>query len=281
MSEGEHVAQRSEGGGDAVDPLLKAIGKQIKYLRERAGLTQAELGERIGYCKDQVASVERGRRPPKPPFIDGAERVLEAGGLLAAVRDDVERARLPARFRDFALWEKDAESIYAYEPLLVPGLLQSEGYARALVSGHCPPLSDETVDDLVAARLARQVIFENRPDLVLGFVIEEAVLRRPVGGPRVMKDQLLGVLERAQLRNVSVQVMPTQRWRHNGFLGPITLLETEDGQAVAHTESQGVSSIVTERKSVRTYAQRHGIIRMQALNTEESTRLIEQLAGEL
>jgi hypothetical protein len=201
--------------------------------------------------------------------------------LLDAVRDDVERARLPVRFRDFALWEKDAESIYAYEPLLIPGLLQSEGYARALVSGHCPPLSNETVDDLVAARIERQAILQNRSGLVLGFVIEEAVLRRPVGGPVVMKNQLRALLEKTRLRNVAIQVMPTERWRHNGSLGPITLLETADGRVVAHTESQGVSSIITERTSVRTYAQRHGIIRMQALDSQESAHLIEHLAGEL
>lgn len=160
MTEGEHAAQRREDGGDAVDPLLKAIGKQIKFLRERAGLTQTELGERIGYSKDLVASVERGRRPPKPPLIDGAERVLNAGGLLKAVEGDVERARLPAGFRDFALWEKEAVSIYAYEPLTIPGLLQTEDFARALVGGHCPPLSEATVEDRVTARLGRQSILE-------------------------------------------------------------------------------------------------------------------------
>ena len=280
MSEGEHAAQRTETG-DAVDPLLKAIGRQIKFLRERAGLTQAELGERIGYGVDLVSSVERGRRAPKPQFIDGAERVLDAGGVLSAIRDDVERARLPAGFRDFALWEKDAVSIYAYEPLTIPGLLQTADYARALVSGRCPPLNEATVEDRVTARLARQAILEDPAAPVIGFVIEEAVLRRPVGGLAVMREQLHQLLERSRLRNVSVQVMPTERWEHNGSFGPITLLETADGRVVAHTESQGVSSIITDHKSVRVYNQRHGIIRMQALNTQESAGLIEQLAGEL
>lgn len=261
--------------------MLKAIGKQIKFLRERAGLTQVELGERIGYGVDLVSSVERGRRPPKPQFIDGAERVLDAGGLLTAVRDDVERARLPARFRDFALWEKDAVSLYSYEPLTVPGLLQAGSYTRALVSSHCPPLSDETVEDRVAARLERQTIFDSPSTVVMGFVIEEAVLRRPVGGPDVMKEQLRWLLDRANLRNVSIQVMPTARWQHNGSLGPVTLLETNDGRVLAYTEAQGVSSFITDRSGVQVCSQRHGIIRMQALDTEESARLIEQLAGEL
>ncbi|SCK49739.1 helix-turn-helix transcriptional regulator [Streptomyces sp. WMMB 322] len=280
MTEGEHAAQRTETG-DTVDPLLRAIGRQIKFLRERAGLTQPELGERIGYGVDLVSSVERGRRAPKPQFIDGVERVLDARGLLKAVQDDIERSVLPARFRDFARWEKDAASFYSYAPLTVPGLLQTEEYARALIRGHCPPLEDDTIEDRVAARLERAHIFDDHSAPVTSFVIEEAVLRRPVGGRAVMRAQLDWLLDRAKLRNVSLQVMPTSRWEHNGLLGPITLLETKDGRLVAYTEAQGVSSVITERTAVRVYAQRHGIIRTQALDTEESARLVEQLAGDL
>src|SRR5690242_18085700 len=88
-----------------VDPLLRAVGKQIKRLRENAGLTQVQFGKMIGYGVDQVSAVERGRRAAKPQFMDAAERVLNAGGVLKAVQDDVDRTRLPARFRDFAKWE--------------------------------------------------------------------------------------------------------------------------------------------------------------------------------
>jgi hypothetical protein len=193
----------------------------------------------------------------------------------------VERARLPARFRDFALWEKDAVRLDAYEPLLIPGLLQTGDYTRALVNHHCPPLSDETVADRVSARLARQTIFDSGSTVVMSFVMEEAVLRRPVGGPAVMKEQLSQLLERARLRNVSIQVMPTARWQHNGSLGPVTVLETTDGHTLAYTEAQGVSSFISDRAAVRVCSERHGIIRMQALDAEESAHLIEQLAGEL
>ncbi|RAJ58933.1 helix-turn-helix protein [Streptomyces sp. Amel2xB2] len=281
MTEDGHAEQRTDDDGEAVDPLLKAIGKQIKLLRDRAGLTQAELGRRIGYSMDLVASVERGRRPPKPPFIDGAERELDAGGLLKAIEGDVERARLPARFRDFALLEKDAVSLYSYEPLTIPGLLQTADYTRSLMSNHCPPLSDELIEDRAAARLERQKTFSDNPTVVMGFVIEEAALRRPVGGPGVMKEQLHQLLDRAALRNVSIQVMPTASWQHNGSIGPLTLLQTADGRDFAYTEAQGVSNFITDRSAVQVCCQRHGIIRMQALGTEESAQLIKQLAGEL
>jgi transcriptional regulator with XRE-family HTH domain len=266
---------------ERVDPVLRVVGKQIKVLREQAGLTQPEFGRRIGYGIDMVSSVERGKRPPREQFIDGAERELDGRGIFHAVREDVEQARLPARFRDFARWEKDAVSFHSYAPLTIPGLLQTESYARALISGHCPPLDDGTIEDRVTARMERRDLFRSESALILGFVIEEAVLRRPVGGSDVMREQLGRLLEMSGLRNVSIQVMPTARWQHNGLLGPITLLETADGRTVAYTEAQGMSGVITDHKEVRVYAQRHGIIRMQALDSEESVRLIERLAGEL
>ncbi|MCH6162997.1 helix-turn-helix domain-containing protein [Streptomyces marispadix] len=286
ISEGDHEAKSAQHEGswtiaaDSGDPLLKAVGTQIKYLRDKAGLTQAEFGGQIGYGVDQVSSVERGRRPPKPQFITGAERVLDAGGMLAAIEDIVDQARLPARFRDFAKWERDAESFHSYSPFRVPGLLQTKPYIEALMSQNCPPLNDGTVEDRVAARLERQEIFDRSPAVVLGFVIEEAALRRPVGGPSVMKEQLNLLLERSALRHVSIQVMPMERWQFSP-LGPLVLLETRDGRSLAYSETQGMSSFITDREPLQTCIQRHGIIRMQALDTEQSARFIEQLAGEL
>lgn len=281
MDETGSVRQPADGGDTGADPLLKAVGKQIKRLRERAGLSQAGFGDLIGYGAEQVSSVERGRRAPKAQFIEGAERVLDARGMLEAVQEDVERARLPARFRDFAKWEKDAVSVYAYAPLTVPGLLQTEAYARALISGHCPPLSAEVVEDRVAARMERRRLFDATPAVVFGFVIEESVLRRPIGGREVMRAQLRSLLEMSERNNVALQVMPTARWQHSGVLGGITLLETNDGRTIAYAESQGNSRVITEHREVRTYKQRHGIIRMQALDAEESAHRIEQLAGDL
>ncbi|GAA1901210.1 helix-turn-helix transcriptional regulator [Streptomyces sodiiphilus] len=212
-----------------IDPVLRTVGKQIKRLRELAGLTQPEFGRAIGYGADLVASVERGRRAPKPQFLAASERVLDARGVLDAVEDEVSQARFPARFRDFARWEKEAVSLYSYAALTVPGLLQTEAYARALMRDYCPPLADEVVEDRVAARMERRAIFESQRAVVTGFVLEEAVLRRPVGGAEVMREQLRWIRGMSGLRNVSVQVMPTSRWKHHGIYGSITLLDTRDG----------------------------------------------------
>jgi hypothetical protein len=225
--------------------------------------------------------VERGRRAAKQQFIDGCERELNAGGVLKAVQDDVDRTRLPARFRDFAKWEKDAASLYSYAPLVIPGLLQTDAYARTLIEGRCPPLDKEMAEERIAARIDRRAIFEQDRGVITGFVIEEWVLRRPVGGPSVMREQLDWLLAMGERPNVAIQVMPTAQWRHPGFYGAITLLETMDGRIVAYTESGGLSAVITDHRKVRIQAQRHGMIRMQALDTAESARIIEELVEAL
>ncbi|HEV7629281.1 MAG TPA: Scr1 family TA system antitoxin-like transcriptional regulator, partial [Streptomyces sp.] len=112
--------------------FLKCFGKQLKLLRERAELTQAELGSRIGYGADQVASVERGRRIPKPEMIEAADRELAAGGLLSAMKEEVARTRYPAFFRDAARLEAEAVEVDVYDTHIINGLLQTEDYARAV-----------------------------------------------------------------------------------------------------------------------------------------------------
>ncbi len=118
-----------------------AYGTLLQHLCRRAELNQQALGEAIGYSLEQVASVEQGRRPAKEAFTVAAERVLAAGGVLAVLQGEVDRAKLPRFFRGFALIEAEVLSRFSYDPPLVPGLLQTEAYARAVFAGHCPPFS--------------------------------------------------------------------------------------------------------------------------------------------
>ncbi|HZG06142.1 MAG TPA: helix-turn-helix domain-containing protein, partial [Streptomyces sp.] len=118
---------RSKEENEDLPGVWVAYGKLLRHLRKRAGLSQPELGDAIGYSLDQVASVEQGRRPAKAAFTAGAERVLEAGGVLEVLQDEVDRAKLPRFFRDFALIESEVVSRFSYDPLLIPGLLQTEG----------------------------------------------------------------------------------------------------------------------------------------------------------
>ena len=266
---------------DGTSATLRVFGGQVRWLRTEAGLTRAELGDRIDYSESMVSAVEQGRRIPKQDFIDRADTVLGARGLLKAAGPFLAQERYPSWFQDFALLEAEAVSMNLYANQTVPGLLQTEGYARAVIAARCPPLDDEEIGTRVAARIDRQSVLIRKPAPVLGFVIEEVVLQRPIGGPGSMKDQLHRLLDCGSMRNVSLQVMPTRRETHSGLDGPMVLLETPERRSLAYVEGQSGSFLISDRDEVSVLTQRYGIIRAQALSPEESASLIERLAGEL
>lgn len=277
------LSEQNEEYEDAEEssPFLRCFGRQLKLFRNKAGLTQAELGVRIVYSTDQVASVERGRRIAQPEFIDRSDHVLDAGGVLIAMKEEVARQRYPAFFRDAAKLEAEAVELHAYDTHVLNGLLQTEDYARAVFSMRRPLLDEETVEERLSARMARQDIFQRRPAPTLSFVIEEPVLRRPIGGIPVLRGQLEHLLLVGQKRNVEIQVMPFDREDNAGVDGPFKLLSHKDGDQVAYMEAQGRSTTATNREEVRSIAARHGIIRAQALTPRESLALIENQLGEL
>ncbi|MFK0058994.1 Scr1 family TA system antitoxin-like transcriptional regulator [Streptomyces werraensis] len=282
------TTQRERGtagrrGPDKERPAAwSAYGKLVRLFRERAGLTQQALADAIGYSMEQVASVEQGRRPAKAVFTEAAERVLDAGGALRVLQPDVDRARLPLFFQDFALLEAEAVSRFSYDPMLVPGLLQTEAYAQALLEAHFPPLDAETVEQRVAARMARQSLLNRRnPPLVFVFIVEESAIRRVIGNIAVMRQQLARLLECSAMRNVELQIMPTTRGAHSGLNGPMVLLESTDRKQHVYVEAQDIVSVRSDRHEVSEFWLRYGTLRTQALNTEESSCLIERMVGEL
>ncbi|GGY42099.1 helix-turn-helix domain-containing protein [Streptomyces djakartensis] len=276
VSDGQQQRPEDEPGTGVVT----AFGRQLKLLRTRAGLERAEFGKRLGYSADTVASIEQGRRIPKPQFIEKADEVLGVGGVLTALKEEVEKAQYPAFFRDMARLEAGAIALHVYGALAVPGLLQTEDYARAVFTMRRPLLDDEVVEQRIGARLERQQIFSRRPLATLSFVIEESVLRRPIGGRSVLRGQLEQILWYGQLRNVEIQVMPTEAAEHCGLGGPFTLIENKDGRRMAYVEVQRTSRLYTDRAEVRDAEEQYGILRAQALTPRESLAFVEGLLGE-
>ncbi|MDH6135514.1 transcriptional regulator with XRE-family HTH domain [Kitasatospora sp. MAA4] len=270
------MADQDDGAG-----FLRSFGQQVRILRERSGLTRAELGAKLGYGEDQIASVELGRRIPKPELIDKADEVLDARGILRAMKGEVERARYPAFFRDAARLEAEAVELQMYDTHVVNGLFQTEDYMRALLAMRRPLLNEETIEQRVTARLARQDVFAKWPAPLFSFVMEESVLLRRLGGTAVMRGQLEQIHLVGQKRNVELQVMPLDREDHAGVDGGFTLYTRKGGEQIGYLETQGRSTLVTDREEVRVMAARYGIIRAQALTPRESLAYVEKLLGEL
>lgn len=271
---------------DGTAHLFRALGKQLKVLRENASMSQRELGVAAHCGEDLISAMERGVRTPQPAFLVRADELLAAGGVLKAAVDDVRAAQARARtrhpewYRNYANLEAEAIELHDYSNQVVHGLLQTEDYARAIFSQRRPLLDEETIAKRVADRLARQQMFERWPAPTCSFILEEAALLRPIGGRAVHKDQLLQMLRIGRLRTVELQIMPTDREEHPNVDGVFTLLTAKARQQVAYTEVQGYPRLITDAEEVRLITARYGILRSQALNARETLSLIEKTLGE-
>ncbi len=195
------------------------------------------------------------------------------------MKEDVAKVRYPKKVRDLAKLEGQAVEILSYGSHNLHGLLQTEEYARALLSTRRLALSEDELERAVAARVARASVFARRPAPELSFVQEEVTLRRPVGGREVLRTQLEHLLELARLRHVEIQVMPTSRGDHPGTGGRIQVLKFQDGTAVGRADDEFGSRPVTDPRHLRILELRYGIIRAEALSARESLAFIEQVLG--
>ncbi|MEU4653061.1 helix-turn-helix transcriptional regulator [Streptomyces sp. NPDC023723] len=273
--------------GWAVDPddewgvaVIATVGRQLKLRREAAGMRAAEFGAAIGYGEDLVYKVEGGKRIPKKTYLDRSDQVLDAGGLISATWEDVKRVRYPKKVREMGKAEGKAVEIGLYECNIIPGLLQTPDHARALIEAAQPPYSSDDVERMVAARLARQEVFDRDPAPSMHFVQEEAPLRRQIGGTMVWRRQLERLLEAGRLNNVTLQVMPTNTDAHPGLDGRIELLKFPDGTAVGRSDGLFNGRPVSEPKHLRILELQYGTIRAQALSPRESLTFIEKLLGD-
>jgi transcriptional regulator with XRE-family HTH domain len=291
MSVDETGTECGDAGADEpgwdVDPddesgaaVVAAVGRQIKAWREAAGLRAGEFGAAIGYGEDLVYKVEGGRRIPRPELLDRADEVLGAGGKIAAMKQDVAEVRYPKKVRDLTKLEARAVELSAYGNHNIHGLLQTEAYMGALLATRRPAYSQEELQRMVDARMARRSIFGREPAPELSFVQEEVTLRRPIGGTMVMRGQLERLLEVGQLRNVEIQVMPTRCGDHPGTGGRIQVFKFGDGSAVGRTDNEFAGRPVSDPKQLRILELRYGIIRARALTPGESLAFIEQVLGE-
>ncbi|MFD5495089.1 helix-turn-helix domain-containing protein [Streptomyces sp. NPDC001812] len=287
--DGEAVRLRTEADepGWEVDPddewgvaVLATVGRQLRLRREAVGMRVADFAAAVGYGDDLVHKVEGGKRIPRQEYLDRADEVLDAGGLIAAAWEDVKKVRYPKTVRELAKLEAQAVEIGIYESNGINGLLQVPGHARALFEAMQPPYSPDEVERMVAARAARSSIYERSPAPALSFVLEEAALRRPIGGTMVLRQQLERLLEVGRLHNVVLQVMPLNCETHSGMDGKIELLKFADGSAVGRSDGAFNGRPTSEPKHLRVLELRYGTIRAQALSPRESLAFVGQLLGE-
>ncbi len=185
------------------------VGAQLRHFRKLAGLTQAALAELAKVGEDTISSIEQGRRALQPDLATTLDKLLDTkGALRVAVEGIPRKERYQALVNDFVQYEQSAVSLYSYQSQLIPGLLQTEAYARFIFGCNYPPLEEEEIEQRVADRLDRQKILERRPRPILHFILEESILHTQLGDPEVMLEQLLHLRRCMDLPFVTVQIMP-------------------------------------------------------------------------
>ncbi|GGO43883.1 transcriptional regulator [Streptomyces daqingensis] len=261
---------------------LKAFGEVLKAFRKRAGLTQEEFAPLVRYSQPTVGSIEQGRRFPQPEFVERAEEVLDAfGALRGAARHLSRQPGLASWFRQWARLEAEAITLNTYECRLVPGLLQTETYARTLFVNQLPPLDDAQIEAQWEARAERKRLLTERPNTAYSFILEEHLFLRRMGGTDVTRGLIDHVLAVAEQRNVEIQLMPVVRESHAGLDGPICLLETPQHKWFGYCEGQESGQFVADSRVVSMHQMRYARMRSQALSLEDSRSLLRRMRGAL
>ncbi|MBO4204872.1 helix-turn-helix domain-containing protein [Micromonospora echinofusca] len=258
-------------------PMLELFAGELRRLRERAGLSQEALGQQISYSASLVAAVEQCRRPPREEFTERCDDVLQADGLLGRIRAALLRESLLPWFREWVTIEQEATALCSFQPLVLPGLLQTEAYARELYEKASHFLGD-TLEQQVAARLARQEILrrDSPPQLVV--VLDYTVLERPIGDPKVMREQLLHLLEMARRPKVHLHVVPQGTGAYPGLNGAFVIATPPEGDDVAYLDNQLQGSIVERTADVHSLRQTWESVRAEAIPHGATLRLISEAA---
>jgi transcriptional regulator with XRE-family HTH domain len=273
---------------------LRRLAAQLRELREECGMTQEDVSERTGKDRSTLYRLENAQqRPQRSTLIQLLDlyRVEDSrrSELLALLREAAQRgwlqqyrSELPEVYADFIGFEDEARSISNYQSLLIPGLLQTEDYATALIHGTWPHAPAHDVENRVSARVERQALLIREDPPRLWAIMDEAAVRRLVGGRQVMRAQLDRLREAASRPNVTIQVIPFDAGSHPGMDGSFIVLEFPDpaDQSIVYTESAAGSLFLEEEAEIRRYILMFGHLRAAALRPDESVSLLAAIAAE-
>ncbi|SCF12220.1 helix-turn-helix domain-containing protein [Micromonospora mirobrigensis] len=253
--------------------------RALKAARASAGISQEALAELIRWSPSTIAAIETARRRPTPQFAAAADEALGTGGLLAELLALAARQESPAWFAPWRGIETEALALRTSEPSLVPGLMQTEAYARAVLGGQGTHTPAE-VDQLVAARLTRQELLTGDAPKRFTAIVDESALRRVVGDRDVHLAQLERLVELAALPHVQLYVVPAGVGAHPGLAGGFVLAALPDGDEVAYVD--GVFGQVVDRPdAVATIRRMWDVLLSEALPGGVSVDLIGKLVNEL
>lgn len=274
--------RRGNDDGDGPLNALETFALEVRAQREAAGLTQEQFGTLMGYSASVIAKVETCRSLPSPEFARQADEVLKAPGTFRRLRTSMVNGVYEPWVRAYLEIEERATVLRSWQPLVVAGLLQTEAYARALLRASWPADSEARIEQLVTARMARQEVLRREdPDPpIVSVILGEAVLRQPVGGAAVMREQLEHLVESAVNPRILIQVMPWAAGAHPGLLGALVVASFDSGPDAAYLDNALNGQVTERRKEVARVALLYDMLRAEALSPGASVDLIARTVGE-
>lgn len=263
------------------ETALATYASELKAWRERMELTQQAFADKLGYSAALVAAVEQCKRSPTADFAARCDEVTGAPGTFSRWQQQVARESYPAFFAPVLAFERDAVRIHGWEIGAIPGLIQTEDYARALIRASRSQDSDDAVERMVTARAERQAILSREHPPALWFVLDEGVLYRVVGSRSVMADQLDKLIMVATTPAIVLQVLPYAVGDHAGTDGPISVFEFQDAPTVCYTECYGGGRIIEGRDEVAELVTVMSMLRASALSPRETLELIRKTRSDI
>jgi transcriptional regulator with XRE-family HTH domain len=276
----------------ASDPYsspLAFFGKKLKRLRERAGMTQGDVAEKTNYALSTVSAYETGTRIPSSDFAKLADKVFGTGpasgddeGELEGLQKLVETVSVRPWFRDRIEVERKSAEIREYESYQIPGLLQTEDYAQAIMSVGRPKISADEIERAVALRMTRQEILELHDGLPADqeqtprfwAIIDESALRRIVGSPEIMRAQRAHLAEMAQRPYITIQIIPDEKGPTSAYGRAFTILVSQNNSLVVYLEDPNSAHYVRDRDDVSRYTLIFDHLRASALDDTQTLRLL-------
>lgn len=246
----------------AVAPEV-AFGLEVRRLRHAEGWSLEALGTRVGYSGTMVGYYERAKRPVPEEFVTAAEHAFGLSGELLALWKAINPKVAPTWFRQWPRIESAALTIRTWQPLVVPGLVQTEDYARALLRAE-PGATVDQVEESLETRLQRQTIFRRARPPMYAAVMDEGVLHRPIGGKAVMREQLKRLIALMDHPRITLQIVPLEVGATPGLLGGFTIAQLPEGPDAAYLETASHGQVTDRVDEVRGISLRYDTIRAWA-----------------
>ncbi|MFG2672779.1 helix-turn-helix domain-containing protein [Streptomyces sp. NPDC048445] len=254
------------------------LGAELRHRREAAGLSQSELGAPLFLSGSFIGQLESGVRRMQMDQAEKFDEMLSADGFFVRNCEALKKSKYPEHFAEAAEAEARAEAIREYAPQLIPGLLQTEGYARAVFRAYQPTAVESTIDELVTTRLERAQLLTDPTVPMLWVVLDEAVLRRRVGGPDVMAEALRHIAGLARRHRIILQVLPFSAGAHMALEGSLKLMGFPDAPPLAYLQGLGTGQLQDDPATVRQYELSSDLVTASAISPMASLALIESVA---